>query len=49
MLKTKGSWFPAEIIVNAVYLKLRFSLSYQDVEEILEDRGMKVDHATIQR
>jgi putative transposase len=49
MLKTKGSWFPTEIIVHAVYLKLRFSLSYRDVEEILKDRGVKVDYATVQR
>ncbi len=49
MLKTKGSWYPKEVIVHAVYLKLRFSLSYRDIEEILKDRGLGVDHATIQR
>jgi len=31
------------------YFKLRFSLSYRDVEELLSIRGVKVDHATIQR
>ncbi len=40
MLKTKGSWYPKEVIVHAVYLKLRFSLSYRDIEEILKDRGL---------
>jgi putative transposase len=30
-------------------LNLRFSLSYRDVEELLQIRGVKVDHATIQR
>ncbi len=49
MLKTKGSWYPREVIVQAVYLKLRFSLSYRDIEEILKDRGLGADHATIQR
>ena len=49
MLKTKGSWYPKDVIVQAVYLKLRFSLSYRDIEEILKDRGLGVDHATIQR
>jgi putative transposase len=49
MLKTKGSWFPKDVILQAVYLKLRFSLSYRDIEEILKDRGLGVDHATIQR
>ncbi len=42
MLKTRGSWYPRDVIVQAVYLKLRFSLSYRDVEEILKDRGLGV-------
>ncbi len=49
MLKTKGSWYPAEIIIDAIYLKLRYTLSYRDIEEMLKDRGIEVDHATVQR
>ena len=45
----KGHCFPKSIILQAVYFKLRFSLSYRDVEELLSIRGVKVDHATIQR
>jgi putative transposase len=45
----KGHCYPKSIILHAVYLKLRFSLSYRDVEELLAIRGIKVDHATIQR
>jgi putative transposase len=45
----KGHCFPASIIKHAVYLKLRFPLSYRDIEELLKMRGVKVDHATIQR
>jgi putative transposase len=45
----KGHCFPKSIILHAVYLKLRFSLSYRDIEELLQIRGVKVDHATIQR
>jgi putative transposase len=45
----KGHCFPKAIILQAVYFKLRFSLSYRDVEELLSIRGVKVDHATIQR
>ena len=45
----KGHCFPAAIIKHAVYLKLRFSLSYRDIEELLRMRGVKVDHGTIQR
>jgi putative transposase len=45
----KGYCFPKEIILQAVYFKLRFSLSYRDVEELLSIRGVSVDHATVQR
>ena len=45
----KGHCFPPSIIKHAVFLKLRFSLSYRDIEELLQMRGVKVDHATIQR
>ena len=41
--------YPRVIILQAVYLKLRFSLSYRDVEELMEIRGVKVDHSTLQR
>ena len=41
--------YPKTIILQAVYFKLRFTLSYRDVEELLSIRGVKVDHSTIQR
>ena len=41
--------YPKAIILQAVYFKLRFTLSYRDVEELLRIRGVKVDHSTIQR
>ena len=41
--------YPKSIILQAVYFKLRFTLSYRDVEEILRIRGVRVDHSTIQR
>ncbi len=41
--------YPKAIILQAVYFKLRFTLSYRDVEELLQIRGVKVDHSTIQR
>ena len=40
---------PRVIILQAVYFKLRFTLSYRDVEELMSIRGIKVDHSTIQR
>ena len=48
-MDTKGHCFPESIIIQAVYLKLRFTLSYRDVEEIMRIRVVVVDHATIQR
>ena len=48
-MDTKGHCFPKTIIMQALYFKLRFSLSYRDVEEIMKIRGVEVDHATIQR
>ena len=34
--------FPAEIIRHAVWLYLRFTLSYRDIEELLAERGIEV-------
>ncbi|MEN2402572.1 IS6 family transposase [Flavobacterium sp. MC2016-06] len=48
-MNTKGHCYPKSIILQAVYFKLRFTLSYRDVEEIMKIRGIQVDHATIQR
>jgi len=48
-MDTKGHSFPKSIIIQAVYFKLRFSLSYRDIEEIMRIRGVEVYHATIQR
>jgi hypothetical protein len=42
-----GFCFPSDVIVLAVRWYLRFGLSYRDVEELLADRGVEVDHTTI--
>jgi len=39
---------PKFIILQSVYFKFRFTLSYRDIEEILKIRGVNVDHSTIQ-
>jgi hypothetical protein len=39
-----GFRFPAEVFVVAVRWYLRFNLSYRDVEELLVERGVEVDH-----
>ena len=37
--------YPRVIILQAVYFKLRFTLSYRDVEELMSIRGIKVDRS----
>ena len=44
-----GFCFPPDVIVLAVRWYLRFGLSYRDVEELLAERGIEVDHVTIYR
>jgi transposase-like protein len=44
-----GFRFPPEVIVVAVRWYLRFGLSYRDVEELLVERGVEVDHVSVYR
>ena len=44
-----GFCFPPDVIVLAVRWYLRFAPSYRDVEELLAERGVEVDHVTIYR
>jgi transposase, IS6 family len=37
------------VITLAVHWYLRYGLSYRDVEELLAERGMRVDHVTVYR
>jgi len=41
--------FPPELIRHAVWLYLRFTLSYRDVEELLAKRGLDVIYETVRR
>ena len=45
----KWRQFEPEVILLAVGWYLRFSLSYRDVEELLAERGVHADHATVWR
>jgi transposase-like protein len=44
-----GFRFPPDVIVLAVRWYLRFGLSYRDVEELLAERGVEVDHVRVYR
>jgi putative transposase len=41
--------FPPEIIQHAIWLHLRFTLSYRDVEELLAERGLDISYETVRR
>jgi putative transposase len=45
----KGAHFPQDIILMGVRWYVAYPLSYRHVEELMEERGVPVDHATIQR
>jgi putative transposase len=41
--------FPPEVIQHAIWLYLRFTLSYRDVEELLAERGLDISYETVRR
>jgi transposase-like protein len=41
--------FPPSIIRHAVWLYVRFTLSYRDVEDLLAERGLDVSYETVRR
>ena len=45
----RGRHFEAGLIVQAVSWYLRYPLSYRDIEELLLERGLEVDHSTVNR
>ena len=48
-LSYRGYRFPPAIIQHAVWLYLRFTLSFRDVEDLLAERGVIVSYETIRR
>jgi putative transposase len=41
--------FPPTIIRHAVWLYVRFTLSYRDVKDLLAERGLEVSYETVRR
>jgi len=41
--------FPPEVIQHAVWLYLRFTLSYRDLEDLLAERGLDISYETVRR
>jgi putative transposase len=44
-----GYRFPPEIIQHAIWLYVRFTLSFRDVEDLLAERGIVVSYETVRR
>ena len=49
MVDFKGTHYPKSVVLFAVFFYLRYPVSYRDLEEIMEERGVDVDHATLNR
>jgi putative transposase len=45
----KGAHFPKEVILMGVRWYVAYPLSTRHVEELMEERGVEVDHSTINR
>lgn len=45
----KEAHFPKSVILHAVFFYLHYPVSYRDLQEILAERGITVDHTTLNR
>ena len=49
MLSFKGAHFEKDIILTCVSWHVAYPLSYRQLEELMQERGVAVDHSTINR
>lgn len=49
MITFQGRHFPKDLILMAVRWKVAHPLSYPAIEELMEERGVKLDHSTVQK
>jgi putative transposase len=49
MISFKGTHFVKDIILTCVRWYLAYPLSYRQLEELMQERGVSVDHATLHR
>jgi len=49
MTSFKGAHFPKDVILFAIFFYGRYTVSYRDLEEIMAERGIILDHATLNR
>ena len=48
-MNTSGRHFPKEVILTTIRWYLRYNLSYRDIEELIAERGIALDHSTLNR
>jgi putative transposase len=49
MLNVKGMRFPIDAILVCIRRYVAYPISYRHIEELMEERGVSVDHSTINR
>jgi putative transposase len=49
MVSFNGAHFAKDIILTCVRWYVAYPLSYRQIEELMQERGVAVDHATINR
>ncbi len=49
MISFKGAQYPREVILFTVFFYVRYGVSYRDLEEIMGERDVSVDHTTLNR
>jgi len=49
MVDFRGAHFEAQIILVCVRWYVAYPLSYRHLEEMMQERGVSVDHSTINR
>ncbi|MDB5909638.1 MAG: family transposase [Massilia sp.] len=49
MLNTKGLRFPIDVVLVCIRWYVAYPLSYRHLEEMMAERGISVDHSSINR
>jgi putative transposase len=49
MISFKGCHFPKEVVLMGIRWYVSYPLSYRHVEELMEERGIALDHTTVNR
>lgn len=48
-INCKGNHFPKSVILFAVFFYVRYDVSYRNLKAIMAERGVEIDHATLNR